>query len=77
MRRLRSILAGMRSDGWALPEAALGQAVQQEEGAERETEQEERDVTVLMERGEESHGLLPEGVRDGGRIYRGRITFRS
>src|SRR5258705_4579057 len=58
------------------PEAALGQAVQQEEGAERETEQEERDVTVLMERGEEAHGRLREGwgVRDGGRIYRGR-TF--
>src|SRR6266511_2116559 len=52
------------------PEAALGQAVQQEDGAERETEQEERDVTVLMERGEEAHGLLSERVRDGGRIYR-------
>src|SRR6267378_5181676 len=45
------------------PEAALGQAVQQEDGAERETEQEERDVTVLMERrGEEAHGLLLEGA---------------
>src|SRR5436190_4016515 len=43
------------------PEAALGQAVQQEDAAERETEQEARDVTVLMERGEEAHGLLPEG----------------
>src|SRR6266702_1027596 len=43
------------------PEAALGQAVQQEDGAERETEQEERDVTVLMERGEEADGLLSEG----------------
>src|SRR6266850_1171365 len=45
------------------PEPALGQAVQQEDGAERETEQEERDVTVLMERrGEEAHGLLLEGA---------------
>src|SRR5207247_6814493 len=43
------------------PEAALGQAVQQEDAAERETEQEARDVTVLMERGEGVHGLLPEG----------------